>query len=71
MFECLERPSIGVNARVDVDDAGVFVVVDDAGVVVDVDDAGVDGVVVDVDDAGVVVLQLAMALWHSLLSDAA
>ena len=68
MFECLERPSIGVNTSVDVDDAGVFVVVDDACVV---DDAGVDVVVVDVDDAGVVVLQLAMALWHSLLSDAA
>ena len=68
MFECLERPSIGANTSVDVDDAGVFVVVDDACVV---DDAGVDVVVVDVDDAVVVVLQLAMALWHSLLSDAA
>ena len=59
MFECLERPSIGANTSVDVDDAGVFVVVDDACVVDDVDDAGVD------------VPQLAMALWHSLLSDAA
>ena len=63
MFECLERPSIGANTSVDVDDAGVF---DDVAF-----DAGVDVVDVDVDDAGVDVLQLAMALWHSLLSDAA
>ena len=65
MFECLERPSIGANTSVDVDDAGVFDYV--------AFDAGVDVVVVvvDVDDAGVDVLQLAMALWHSLLSDAA
>ena len=63
MFECLERPSIRANTSVDVDDAGVF---DDVAF-----DAGVDVVDVDVDDAGVDVLQLAMALWHSLLSDAA